>query len=91
MFQMKLEMVASWLSCKVCSCPFFLDLNRRKFVFFLRGLLLHYALTRKILSLADDSVSVPVTRGRDHRLRVTPSSAPASQYPLLPGGCGLLA
>ena len=45
-FQMKLEMVAVCCPELSCSCPFFLDLNLAKVVCFLRGLLLHYALTR---------------------------------------------
>ena len=91
MFQMKLDMVASWLSCKVCSCPFFLDFYLGKFVTFLRGLLLHYALTRKILSLADDSITVPIPGTRDHRLRVTQASALAPLEPLLSRGLRFLA
>ena len=62
MFQMKLEMVASWLSCNSCSCPFSLDFNPRKLASSLNGLLLHYALTRKILPLAYYTVTVPVPR-----------------------------
>ena len=51
MFQMKLDMVASWPSCTVCSCPFFLDFSPRKLGPFLRGLLLHYALTHGIVPI----------------------------------------
>ena len=63
----------------------------REVCILLKGLLLHYALTRKILSLADDSIPVPIPCTRDHRLRETLSSALASLHPLLPGCCGLLA
>ena len=63
----------------------------REVCILLKGLLLHYALTPEILSLADDSITVPIPCTRDHRLRVTQASALAPLEPLLPRELRLLA